>query len=74
MHKLTKRQTAILEAIRNYIDQNHYAPTVREVGQAVGLTSSSTIMGHLERLRKKGFVTWEQGRPRTLRVIERPAG
>ncbi|MCK6259501.1 transcriptional regulator [Fictibacillus sp. KIGAM418] len=69
MHKLTPRQQIILEAIKLFVAKHHYSPTVREIGDIVGSTSSITVAGYLERLKKKGLVTWEEGRPRSLKII-----
>lgn len=68
MHNLSARQQIVLEAIKLFISKNHYPPTVREIAEIVGIKSSSTVAGYLERLRKRGFVTWEEGRPRTLKI------
>lgn len=51
-----KRREAVLEFIKSHINEKGYAPTVREIGQAVGLKSSSTVQGHLERLERDGHI------------------
>lgn len=66
MKKVTDQQ--IIIAI-NELSKRGYAPSVREVGQAVGLRSSSTAHGRLARLRKQGIIEWEPTQVRTLRVI-----
>ena len=70
MRDLTKRQEDILLAITNFIKDKGYAPTVREVGEMVHLASTSTTQGHLEKLKNKGYVTWEPSQPRTIRVLK----
>lgn len=60
----------ILEFAAAFIDEHGYSPTVQEIGDAVGLTSKSSIHYHLERLRESGHVTWVDGQNRTLRVVE----
>ncbi|MEG6615416.1 hypothetical protein V6C27_03090 [Peptococcaceae bacterium 1198_IL3148] len=50
-----------------------YPPSIREIGKLVGLRSSSTIHARLAKLRKAGIVEWEQGQPRTLRVVSKYA-
>ncbi|MCI2255570.1 hypothetical protein L2D08_14450 [Domibacillus sp. PGB-M46] len=50
-----------------------YPPSIREIGDAVELKPSSTVKGHLDRLKASGYVTWEQGKPRTLNVVKRSA-
>ena len=56
MTKLSSRQLAILEFIRSEVKDKGYPPSVREIGEAVGLASSSTVHGHLDRLEKKGHI------------------
>ena len=56
MSKISQRQQAILEFIKNEVKDKGYPPSVREIGEAVGLASSSTVHGHLERLEKKGMI------------------
>ena len=66
----TKRQREVLEAVTNYISTNGYPPSFRDLGESLGLKSSSTISDLLDKLRNKGYVTWEEGRPRTLQVLK----
>ena len=54
MTKLSKRQQDILDFIKDEVRQKGYPPSVREIGEAVGLASSSTVHGHLSRLESKG--------------------
>jgi len=61
-------QQRILEYIEAYIEKNGYAPSVREIGQAVDLKSTSTVHGHLNRLEKKGLLHREAMKPRTIDV------
>jgi SOS-response transcriptional repressor LexA len=68
--KLTKKQSKMLEAINAYINRKGYAPSYRELATIVNLLSASTVKGHLERLKEKGYITWESGQPRTLRVLK----
>lgn len=51
-----KRRDAVLSFIRSHVDQKGYAPTVREIGDAVGLRSISTVHGHLSRLERDGHI------------------
>ncbi|WPX08144.1 winged helix-turn-helix transcriptional regulator [Caldicellulosiruptor danielii] len=66
MQQLTERQQQILNAITNYIKEKGYPPTIRELAEMVGIKSSSTLHGHLLRLEKKGYITREKGKPRTV--------
>lgn len=61
-------QRRILDYIENYIEVNGYPPSVREIGQAVDLKSTSTVHGHLNRLEKKGLLHREAMKPRTIDV------
>ncbi|WP_096201875.1 hypothetical protein [Bacillus sp. FJAT-45350] len=70
MKKLTKRQTDILLVITEFIREHNYAPSTREVGELAGLRSSSTVHGHMEQLRRKGYLDWVESKPRTMRVLK----
>ena len=65
-------QQRILEYIREYQKVNGYPPSVREIGKAVGLKSTSTVQGHLDRLEKKGMIHRDSSRPRTLDLTDSP--
>ena len=69
--ELTKRQKEVLEAITKYIVMNGYPPSIRDLGEEVGLKSASTVSFMLTKLKEKGYVTWQEGRPRTLKVIDK---
>lgn len=71
-HKSNK-QLEIYEYIKNQIKEKGYPPSVREIGAAVGLKSTSTVHGHLERLEKKGLIKRDATKPRTIEVIENSA-
>ncbi|MFG6115021.1 repressor LexA [Thalassobacillus cyri] len=70
MSKLSKRQQEILKFIKEEVLAKGYPPSVREIGQAVGLASSSTVHGHLARLEKKGFIRRDPTKPRAIEVLE----
>ncbi len=61
-------QQRILDYIEKYIEVNGYPPSVREIGEAVDLKSTSTVHGHLTRLEKKGLLHREAMKPRTIDV------
>ncbi len=63
------RQDQIIEFVKLHISQKGYPPTVREIAAAVGLKSSSTASGHLDKLKKKGLIHWEPYEVRTLRIL-----
>ena len=66
---LTKRQKEIFEFIRGYASKHGYPPTVREIGKAVGLTSSSTVHAHLANLEKIGLLKRDPTKPRAIELL-----
>jgi repressor LexA len=66
MDELTPRQRRILEYIRNTVAERGYPPTVREIGEAVGLTSSSSVHAQLANLERKGVLRKDPTKPRAL--------
>jgi repressor LexA len=67
-HVLTPRQRKVLQVIRDSVQQRGYPPSMREIAQAVGLTSSSSVSFQLSSLQKKGYLRRDAGRPRTVEV------
>ena len=67
---LTPRQRAILEVIRETVERQGYPPSVREIGEGVGLTSSSSVAHQLGTLEKLGYLRRDPNRPRALVVAE----
>ncbi len=67
--KLSRRQQDILNYIKFEVKHKGYPPSVREIGEAVGLASSSTVHGHLSRLEKKGLIRRDPTKPRAIEVI-----
>jgi repressor LexA len=65
---LTARQRRVLEVIRDSVEERGYPPSVREIGQAVGLTSTSSVAHQLSTLEKKGFLRRDPNRPRAVDV------
>ncbi|PZE21838.1 transcriptional repressor LexA [Paenibacillus xerothermodurans] len=70
MSKLSSRQLAILDFIKHEVKDKGYPPSVREIGEAVGLASSSTVHGHLERLEKKGLIRRDPTKPRAIEITD----
>jgi repressor LexA len=68
--ELTKRQHEILDFIRAEIHRRGFPPSVREIGEAVGLSSSSTVHSHLAALEAKGFIRRDPSKPRALEVLD----
>jgi repressor LexA len=69
---LTLRQRKIIEAIEDSMQRHGYAPTMREIGDAAGLASTSSVSYQLSMLEKKGYLSRDAGRPRTA-VVRPPA-
>jgi len=70
---LTKRQQEIFEFIKRYSENNGYPPTVRDIGKAVGLASSSTVHAHLANLEKLGLLRRDPTKPRAMELLDRAA-
>ncbi len=68
--KLTSRQATILKYIQKVIEDRGYPPSVREIGEAVGLKSSSTVHTHLVNLEKKGYIRRDPTKPRAIEVLK----
>ena len=68
---LTKRQQEIFDFIKRYSAQNGYPPTVRDIGKAVGLASSSTVHAHLANLEKLGVLRRDPSKPRAIELFDR---
>lgn len=64
------RQIEILKFIHDRVSQKGYPPTVREIGEAVALSSTSTVHGHLSRLEKKGLILRDPTKPRAIELTE----
>ncbi|MCD8510143.1 MAG: transcriptional repressor LexA [Bacillus sp. (in: Bacteria)] len=69
MTDLSQRQQDILKFIKEEVREKGYPPSVREIGEAVGLASSSTVHGHLARLEKKGYIRRDPTKPRAIEVM-----
>ncbi len=67
---LTSRQREILEYLKFRNKIRSYPPTVREIGEAVGLSSSSTVQNHLNTLERKGYIRRDPTKSRTIEVVE----
>lgn len=66
--KLTKRQALLMGYIAERIEACGYPPTIREIGRAFGITSTNGVADHIKALAKKGYLTHEEGKSRTLRI------
>jgi|HigsolmetaGSP11D_1036233.scaffolds.fasta_scaffold18611_1 repressor LexA len=68
--KLSKRQQDILNFIKEEVKKKGYPPSVREIGEAVGLASSSTVHGHLAKLESKGLIRRDPTKPRAIEILD----
>jgi len=68
---LTKRQQEIFDFIKRYSAKYGYPPTVRDIGKAVGLASSSTVHAHLGNLEKLGLLRRDPSKPRAIELLDR---
>ena len=71
---LTKRQQEIFDFIKKYSAKYGYPPTVRDIGKAVGLASSSTVHAHLANLEKLGLLRRDPSKPRAIELLDRVRG
>ncbi|MCA9613372.1 MAG: transcriptional repressor LexA, partial [Myxococcales bacterium] len=69
MQKLTERQRAVLSFISASIDERGYPPTLREIGNHLGIKSTNGVNDHLRALERKGYLTREDMKSRTLRLV-----
>jgi repressor LexA len=68
---LTSRQREILDYLRKMLRDKAYPPTVREIGLAIGLSSSSTVQNHLNTLERKGYIHRDPSKSRAIELIEK---
>ena len=71
---LNKREKAILKAIEKSVETKGYAPSVREIGKEVGLSSTATVHGYLSRLQDTGYIRKEDNKGRTLKLLKNSSG
>lgn len=71
---INKREKAILNFIEKQIQTNGYPPSVREIGKAVGLSSTATVHGYIAKLTEKGYIKKENQKGRTLRLLKGSSG
>ncbi len=71
---LTKRQATVLEMIAQHIEEVGYPPTIRELGDALGIRSTNGVNDHLKALEKKGYLSREDAKSRTMRPLFWPDG
>ncbi len=70
MNELSAKQKQILEYMKQEVREKGYPPSVREICEAVGLKSTSTVHGHLSRLEKKGLIRRDPTKPRAIEILD----
>jgi repressor LexA len=73
MQGLTKRQAQTLDFIRQSIEERGYPPTLREIGESMGIRSTNGVNDHLRALERKGYLSREDMKSRALRLVSREA-
>jgi len=69
MEKISEMQREVLLKIQNYIEENGYSPSVRELCKLTGKSSPATIHFHLKALKRKGYINYNERKNRTIRVL-----
>lgn len=72
--RLTRRQSEILNFIVQSVQSRGFPPSIREIGEAVGLSSSSTVHSHLRTLEEKKYIRRNPSKPRSIEVMDSPKG
>ena len=67
---LTEAQNELYEWIRNYVKDFQHSPSIRQMMNAMGLKSPAPIQSRLKHLQEKGFIFWQEGKARTLQLVE----
>ena len=72
--KLTDAQNELYEWIKNYMSDFQHSPSIRQMMQAMGLKSPATIQSRLRHLQEKGYISWQEGKARTMQIVEEITG
>tara|TARA_B100002019_G_C21020428_1_gene474535 strand:+ start:67 stop:687 length:621 start_codon:yes stop_codon:yes gene_type:complete len=67
---LTDAQNELLEWIKNYLKDFQHSPSIRQMMNAMGLKSPAPIQSRLKHLQEKGYISWQEGRARTLQIVD----
>ena len=70
LDSLTEAQNELYGWIKNYIKEFQHSPSIRQMMQAMGLKSPAPIQSRLKHLQEKGFISWQEGKARTLQLVE----
>ena len=69
-NQLTNAQEELFEWIKNYMRDFHHSPSIRQMMNGMGLKSPAPIQSRLKHLQEKGYISWQEGRARTLQLVE----
>ena len=69
-NNLSNAQNELYEWIKNYMRDFHHSPSIRQMMQAMGLKSPAPIQSRLKHLQQKGFISWQEGKARTLQIVD----
>ena len=67
---LTQAQNELYGWIKNYMRDFQHSPSIRQMMQAMGLKSPAPIQSRLKHLQEKGFISWQEGKARTLQIVD----
>ena len=67
---MSKSQYEVFKALKQYINEHKYSPSMRELCSITGKRSPATINVHLKSLKRLGFITYEEGKSRTIRILK----
>jgi len=67
--EISERQKQILDYLQNFIEENQFPPTIREIGRRVGISSTSVVKYNLEALEKKGYIERDPDISRGIRLV-----
>ncbi len=70
VENLTQAQNELYEWIRNYLKDYQHSPTIRQMMEAMGLRSPAPIQSRLKHLQEKGYISWQEGKARTLKLVD----
>jgi len=70
LEELTEAQNELYSWIRNYLNDFQHSPSIRQMMQAMGLKSPAPIQSRLKHLQDKGYISWQEGKARTLQIVE----
>ena len=71
---LTQAQNELYEWIKNYVKEFQHSPTIRQMMHAMGLKSPAPIQSRLKHLQEKGYISWQEGKARTMQLVNQVAG